>query len=254
MDIHWLILLICAALAAFTQGFCGFGFGVIFMALLSLMSTDLERASVFVSLSVIFIVITLLVETRNRIRVDWKQAAWITAGLLITLPLGYRFILRYGQMPASRVALGVVLILFAISRMTRPHIKRHISILFAPVFGMFSGILSGAFSSGGPPVVIYLYAQEDDPRMAVGTAQAVFLGASIYRIGVVMAGERGVTGTLLTQALIMAPIVIGATVVGVKATRRISVRPFLLSVYGLVLFAGAMNLIRGLNLWRAVTP
>ncbi len=250
MDINLTALFLISAGAAFTQGFSGFGFGITFMAVLSLLGRDLERASVFVSLSIILIVTTLLVMTRKRLSVDWKQAALITAGLLITMPLGYQFILRYGEMPVSRIALGIVLMLFALNHLMKPHIKRHIPILLAPFFGMFSGILSGAFSSGGPPVVMYLYAQEEDPRMAVGTAQAVFLGASIARLVVVMLGERGITGSLLFQGLVMAPVVVLATIIGARAAHKFSVRPFLIAVYGLIFFAGTVNLIRGLQTLR----
>ncbi|MFN2350467.1 MAG: sulfite exporter TauE/SafE family protein [Kiritimatiellia bacterium] len=252
MDISLIALLLIGAGAAFTQGFSGFGFGITFMAMLSLAGRDMERASVFVSITVIMIVVTLLVMTRRQLRVDWKQAAYITTGLLITLPLGYRFILNYGDMPVSQIVLGVVLMLFAFNRMRKPHVKRHIPSLLAPIFGMFSGILSGAFSSGGPPVVMYLYSQEDDPRMAVGTAQAVFLGAGIYRLAVVMAGERGISEQLLVQSLLVGPVIVAATILGARAARKFSVRPFLLAVYGLILFAGLLNIVRGLKNYFAV--
>ncbi|MCA1809963.1 MAG: sulfite exporter TauE/SafE family protein [Lentisphaerae bacterium] len=234
MDISLIALLLIGAGAAFTQGFSGFGFGITFMAMLSLAGRDMERASVFVSITVIMIVVTL------------------PTGLLITLPLGYRFILNYGDMPVSQIVLGVVLMLFAFNRMRKPHVKRHIPSLLAPVFGMCSGLLSGAFSSGGPPVVMYLYSQEDDPRMAVGTAQAVFLGAGIYRLAVVMAGERGISEQLLVQSLLVAPVIIAATIIGARAARKFSVRPFLLTVYGLILFAGLLNIVRGLKNYFAV--
>lgn len=245
MDVTYGFLSLCVALSALTQGFSGFGFGILIMAAMSLIGADLERVSVFVTLSVIILVTTLLIRSKRQMRVHWKTAACITAGLVFTTPIGYRFVLQYGDMPVFRLALGFVLVFFALYRACKPHIKRHIPLFLAPVFGMFSGLLSGAFSSGGPPVVLYLYSQQDDPRMAVGTTQAVFLGSSLYRLIIVLSGDRGLSLALLSQTLWMAPIVISMTLLGFRLTQRLPVKPFLLVVYGIILLAGVINVAKG---------
>jgi uncharacterized membrane protein YfcA len=249
MDINLALLAVIVFGAAFAQGFSGFGYGILAMAMLSLVITDLERASVFVTLSVMVLVTTLLLRSRRDVRIDWRQAAGLFLGILAGSPFGYWFMLRQGGMPICRVVFGVVLVLFALNGLLRPHIRRRLSVALAPVFGVFSGLLSGAFSSGGPPIVLYLYSQEDDPRLAVGTVQAVFCGAGIYRLVIVGLGERGFTADMLGTAALLAPVVILGTLAGYLVARRVSCRAFLLGVYGVIILAGAMNIAKGIKVW-----
>jgi uncharacterized membrane protein YfcA len=247
MDIHLALLVAIVFAAAFAQGFSGFGYGILGMAMLSLLTSSIERASVFITITVTALVVTLLLRSRRDVRIDWPQAGLLFLGILAGGPLGYWFVLRQGDMPICRMAFGAVLILFALNGILKPHIKRHIPTLLAPVFGVFSGLLSGAFASGGPPVVLYLYAQEEDPRLAIGTVQAVFLGASLYRLAIVGCGERGFTAELTLLALGLIPVVIAGTLVGYRMARRVSCRFFLLCAYTLIVVAGAMNIAKGLR-------
>lgn len=248
MDVSLPLLFLITAGAAFVQGFSGFGFGILVMAGMSLSGADLERSSVYATLSLILLVSTLLLRGRSRMRVNWKAAGAVTVGVVLTTPIGYHFILRHGDMPLCRLVFGVMLVLFALHRACKPHLKRHLPLWHAPFFGMISGLLNGAFSSGGPPVVMYLYSQEEDPRMAVGTTQAVFLGCNLYRLAVVLAGERGITSPLLTQTFCMAPVIILMTLLGFHFAHRLPMRPFLMVVYAIIAFAGLLNISKGFGL------
>ncbi|MBN2448787.1 MAG: sulfite exporter TauE/SafE family protein [Lentisphaeria bacterium] len=247
MDIHILILLVVVTLAAFAQGFSGFGFGILLMASMSMLSVDLERTSVFVCLAVMVLVPTLLVRSRQHVQVDWRQALLFFAGIMGGSPVGYWFILRHGGMPVFRVVFGAALILFALHGLTRPHLRRRIPWGYAPLFGFCSGLLSGAFSSGGPPTVLYLYSREEDPRLALGTLQAIFFAAAVYRLGVVVVGGRGIGWALAGQALTAAPFVVLAAAAGYALARRVSSRGFLVGVYALITLAGVLNILKGLG-------
>ena len=246
MDVSFYIIAALCLGAALAQGFSGFGFGIILMATLSLCGADLERASVLATLLSTVLVITLLLQTRSRMRIDWKQVGLLSIGLLAGVPVGYHLLLRFGEMPACRIVLGLVLVTFALNRLFTPHLKRRIALFFAPLFGLMSGLLSGAFSSGGPPVVMYLYAQEDDPRQALGTTQAVFLTSNLYRLAVVSCGERGISAALGLRALLLAPLVIAAGIVGFRLAQRFSLRPFLIIVYGVIILSGCINIYKGI--------
>ncbi len=247
MSIHIALLTTISVFAAFTQGFCCFGYGIMAMALLSLVTAEMERATVFVSLSILVILLALMHRSSRDHPIHWGRVGLVFAGILAGSPVGYWFVLTHGRMPVFRLALGVVLILFALNGMFRPHIKRSISLGWAPLFGVLCGILSGAFSSGGPPVVIYFYSQEEDPRRAMGALQAVFLGAALYRLVVVMTMGGGVGGELLIQAAWVAPIVLLTTTFAHGLTRRVSRRTFMAIVYALVILAGLINTVRGLR-------
>jgi hypothetical protein len=99
--------------------------------------------------------------------------------------------------------------------------------------------------------VLYLYAREDDPRMAVGSLQAVFLGAGLYRLLVVTVAGRGVGALLCLQTLFTAPAVGLGVACGFWVARKTSARRFLTAVYGLIALAGVLNLVKaGLALAR----
>lgn len=247
MDVHFAALAAITLGASFAQGFTGFGYGILAMAMLSLLTTNLERASVYITLTVTALTITLLLRSHRDMRLDWKQVGLLLLGVLCGSPLGYRFVLRQGDMPVCRIVFGAVLLLFALHGVLKPHIRRHMPRLLAPAFGLFSGLLSGAFASGGPPIVLYLYAQEDDPRLSVGTLQAVFLGSSLYRLAIVGFGERGFTRDLMLLAAGGIPLVVLGTLTGYVVARRVSCRAFLLFTYALIILAGALNVAKGVR-------
>lgn len=252
MDVNLLILALLAVGAAFAQGFCGFGYGILSMAGLSLMAVDLERASVYVTLTVLALVTTVLIRSRKDMKVDWRQAGLLFLGMLVGSPIGYWFILTCGEMPTFRLVFGVALIVFAINGLAKPHLKRDLPEWLAPVFGLFGGLLSGAFSSGGPPTVLYLYAQEHDPRMAVSSLQTVFLGAGLYRLLNVFVTGPGVGGRLWLESAVAAPVVVAGAAGGYCVARRVSSKGFLAGVYALIVLAGLINIGKAVNaLWLA---
>lgn len=247
MPVDLWLLVAFTLVAAFTQGFCGFGYGIIVMALLSLVTAELERASVFVTLSIIVVIVVLMLRSQADRRVDWKRVGLAFCGIMVGSPLGYWFVLRCDKMPVFRVAFGVALILFALNGIIRPHIKRYMPLRFAPAFGVCSGLLSGAFASGGPPLVLYFYAQEDDPRLAVSSLQAVFMGAAFYRVVVILLGGKGITGQLLTQAACAAPFIVVVTMLGYRLSKRVTTTAFMIVVYALVILAGVINVAKGVH-------
>jgi len=240
----WLLVLF-TVIAAFTQGFSGFGYGIVLMALLSMVTAEMERASVFVTLSIVVVIVVLMLRSRRDRCVNWKRVGLIFTGILIGSPVGYRFVLHCDKMPVFRIVFGVALILFALNGIVRPHIKRHIPVGFAPLFGVCSGLLSGAFASGGPPLVLYFYSQEDDPRHAVSSLQAVFLSAAFYRVIVILAGGKGISGQLLLQAGCTAPLILVMTTLGYRLSKRVTATSFMGIVYGLVILAGVINVVKG---------
>ncbi len=246
MDVGFSIVFAIALGAALAQGFSGFGFGIILMAAMSMMGADLERTSVLATMLSLVLVVSLLLLSNGRMKVNWKQAGLMGLGLIVGVPIGYRLLLRYGEMPVCRLIFGLVLIAFALNRICSPHLKRRIPLIFAPAFGLCSGLLSGAFASGGPPVVMYLYAQEDDPRKAIGTIQAVFMGGNLYRLLIVMCGARGISGELGLRAALLAPVVVLAGLAGFRLAHRFSLRPFLLVVYAVIILSGCVNVYKGI--------
>ncbi|MBN1557016.1 MAG: sulfite exporter TauE/SafE family protein [Lentisphaerae bacterium] len=234
--------------AAFTQGFSGFGYGVVAMAALAFFWPDLERASVMVTMQVLAVCIVLgLLTRREPGSIDWKLVWMLSPGMILGLPFGYRFILHAGSMPVFRAVFGLILMAFSLLGLVRPHFRNPLPALLAPVVGLVSGLISGAISSGGPPLVIYLYSREPDARRAKGTAQALFIVSVLARLVVVQAGARPVSGAMAAAVLVSLPLVAGFTACGHYLSHKTSALTFSRIVYVLIGLAGLMNLLMALG-------
>ena len=247
-DLQTVILIMSvAALAAFVQGYAGFGYGVLSMTIFSFLALDIERASVVVTLISLAVMGLLFFLSRPTSKMVWKRILLIMCGALIGSPLGYWFIVVYGKQPLFNVVFGIVLLYFSASGILSPHLRRRIHAVLAVGIGTVAGFISGAFVSGGPPVVLYLYSQTGDPREMKASLQAVFFMMSVYRLILVGAGGIGYSKEMLLVSLCAIPAVAAALLVGHALSRRTSAELFRKTVYALLGLIGIILLGRGLR-------
>lgn len=243
------ILAIAAAItvAGFVQGYAGFGFGIVAMALLAFLPVDLERAAAVATCVGVFQVGVLFLISRRRYGVAWRPVGLILVGTAAGIPLGYAFIVAFGDAPVFGLCLGLVLLgfagqgLFALWRAVRP--RRWPTWLGVPV-GLASGFLGGAFVSGGPPVVLYLSSRVEDPRAAKASIQLVFLVGMVIRLGAIGGGPVGFDSDLLVaMGVAVAPVLV-AIVIGHRLSQRAGIAPFRLVIFLLIAVAGLALLLR----------
>jgi hypothetical protein len=170
------------AIAAFVQGYGGFGFGIIAMALVGLLSPSLASASTVVMIVATPVVAWLMKLSWRDGPIDWRNIGRLFAGALVGIPLGYWFLLAFGDQPLGRFVLGVVLFGFCVVGLLTGRGRVPMGKAWGLPMGAISGFIGGAFVSGGPPVVVYLYAQGDDPRAMKPTIQVIFLVMLLMRI------------------------------------------------------------------------
>ena len=164
-------------------------------------------------------------------------------------PLGYWFVHTCGDQPAFRLILGAVLMVFAVTGLLTPHVRRQLHYGFGVGAGLLGGFLGGAFVTGGPPVVMYLYSQADEPRDMKATIQFVFISSLLYRlVWVVVAGDwsLGVAKLALLAVPLAIPILIGAH----WLSKYGSATRFRRVVYALIMLMGTGLLVKGLAMWR----
>lgn len=240
------LVLLTLGFAAFVQGFSGFAFGILAMAIISLFAPSPERVSVVTTLGALSAQITLGAIGWRQFGINFKLIALLLCGMVVGIPLGYQFLLHTGQhpQPAFRIAFGCVLLAFAAHGLSRPHIPRKLPALLAPPTGLLSGLITGAFSSGGPPLVLYTYSREKDPRSAKGTLQILLVGSSCIRLASIQSGSGPITLDLLKWAAISVPIVIALCLLGHYSSRRVSIRTFTAGVYALIAVAGILQMIK----------
>ena len=91
--------------------------------------------------------------------------------------------------------------------------------------GFSSGAIGGAFNTGGPPVVAYLYRRRDAPEVLKATVQFHFLVFTIIRL--TSASAVGlIDGEIVRIALTIAPVIVAGAALGLALSRRISPERF----------------------------
>jgi uncharacterized membrane protein YfcA len=241
----WLFLML-VGLGAFSQGFTGLGFGIIILAGIAFTPWNFERSTVVVNLMVLVLNLSIIFMSYRKAKIQWRLAGILLIGMILGVPLGYGFIITYGNQPIFRLIFGATLVLFAANELIRPRLKGNLSKKYGFPAGLLGGFLNGAFTAAGPPIALFVYSQSREPASLKGTLQVVFAASNIWRLlNIVLLGE-GLTRPVLQITLYALPVVILFTFLGHLASKFFSKQVFMRAVYCLVAAAGVMNLAKGL--------
>lgn len=223
-------------LAAVLQGFLGFGFGIVSMAGLTL-TTGLVHAAGVVNIASLILMAAVIWLLRRD--VSWKGVGRLLPGVLVGVALGVAALGALDGRLLIRV-LGVYILGCALFNLAAPRLPPRESVLADVAVGLFSGALSGAFNTGGPPLVVHLYRRPEPPAALKGTIQAIFLAMSLARLPLaILQGQLGAAAW--TGAAVGLPGVLVGLAAGLALGRRVPARQFrrlswaALGVLGLVL-------------------
>jgi uncharacterized membrane protein YfcA len=248
LDLQYLWLFgLLIGLGAFTQGFTGLGFGIIVLAGIAFTPWDFERAMVVLNLLLLVLNGSIIYASRKDAEINWRVVGYILVGEIIGVPVGYWFILAFGNQPMFRLAFGTTLALFAANELFRPRIRRELNMAFGVLAGVIGGFLSGAFTAAGPPLALFVYSRFRDPRLAKSTLQTVFLSATIWRLANIILLGKGITVPVMKIAALALPILIICAVLGHVASRHVSKAIFIKIVFSFILLAGIVNILKGLQ-------
>jgi len=215
-----LIVLLVAVAAAWINGFLGFGFGIVSMGLLTL-SRDVLFATAFVNLMVLLVELSILMPLWRRIQ--WRLIGPLVFFGLIGLVAGVELVISIDPQIMRRV-LGITIILFALWSWLDPR-QGHVSRYWSIPSGLAFGTLSGAFNTGGPPLVAYVYRHPLSPDQLKATLQFLFFSVTVVRIPIIF--YKGLfTEAVIQSSLYVFPFVILATLLGLWMARRVSPERF----------------------------
>ena len=232
------------ALATFTQAVTGFGLALVSMPLLVGMIGIRQAAPLIALVGIASQVIMII---RYRQRVVWGDIRELAVGSVVGIPLGVLALTTVSETLVTLV-LGVVILAYAVYALTAadrppPRLKG------GPVAygaGLAGGLLTGAYNSGGPPLVIYGSARRWSPLTFKGNIQALLVVHSLTAIAShSVAGNM--TASVFELFLVMVPVLLLATLAGFALDRTIDARRFhqlvlvLLILLGLRLIVGALG-------------
>lgn len=219
----------------------GFGAGLVAVGALALLLPDLRDGVVLLLLvnfpSELFVVVT-----------SWRDIAWrgvivLMFGVGVGIPIG-AWLLAHTETGVLLLTLGAVLIALGSVFLLAPRdpVVRWPRWAVVPV-GLSSGVLTGLFGTGGPPLVLYYRLAGVDKAGFRGNLMAVFLLMTLIRVPS-YAGIGLITGERLLSGLLVMPAVIAGAWVGHRIQLSVGEQSFrrlvaaALVVLGVVLLAG----------------
>lgn len=178
-----------AAVAAYVQTLTGFAFGLVMMGAVALVGLlPLPDAAAMVGM------LTLVNATQMLVQGGWREVArrelrLILIASLPSLFVGYALLEWLADTRADllKIGLGLVIMLSSLQLAIRPAgLATRSSDASFVGFGVISGLMSGLFATGGPPLVYHLFRQplphariRETLVAAFGTAQAIRLVAVV---------------------------------------------------------------------------
>ena len=182
----YLLILLVGALSSFVQRVSGFGSGIVVMMFMPhFMPVHISTPA----LSTLFSVgTTSWNAVRYRRHISFRTILPLLAAALIAIPVAVHFA---ATVPAAvfKAILGAVLILLSVYFLFfEKKVRFRPTTASGLAMGTVSGTLTGLFSTGGPPVVLYLTQALPDKDVYFATIQFFFALTGIYSTAVRIAG------------------------------------------------------------------
>ena len=201
-----------AAVAAYVQTITGFAFGLILMAGVALAHVmPLPDAAALVSALTLVNAATMLTK-------GWRHIAWREWRLCVlsSVPLIFVGVALLNWLAASRIdllrlilAAVIALASIAVLKTPRPHASPPRGWTYAAA-GVASGLMSGLFAAGGPPLVFRFYTAPLPLATIRETLVSIYALNAIIRLGAVL-GSAHPPPVSAWWGLLAAPVVMATT-------------------------------------------
>ncbi|MFP4529511.1 MAG: sulfite exporter TauE/SafE family protein [Candidatus Kapaibacterium sp.] len=231
--------LVIIAAAAMVRSTFGFGDALVAMPLLSLF-LSVKTASPVVAAMAIVISIPIIIANwqKARVRATWQLVAFSIIGI----PIGVIYLKGAGE-DLVKIVLAIILIIFSAYKLWRPEMLSLRSDRAAPLFGVISGMLGGAYNTNGPPIIIFGTLRGWDPLQFRAILQGVFLPTNIFIVaGHVAAGLW--TPEVVTLFLWSLPVLAVALLAGSRLSQRLDPVRFSRYIYIFLIVIGFVLLAR----------
>ncbi len=220
----------------------GFGSGLITVGSLALLFPAIHDVVVLQLL--INLPAEVLVVWKGWREVRWRPIAALGVGIGLGIPVGTR-ILKVGDPSLVLAILGGFLVLVGIVFLRLPAGGRWQppGWLAAPS-GLVSGVLTGLFGTGGPPLIIWYHLSAGNKAAFRSNLMTIFLLMTLVRVPNYVFEGLVTTPRLLSSVAVLPAVLLGAWL-GNRLHLRISESRFRLLVSVLLVAIGLMLLLRG---------
>jgi len=243
MQMYKIVLIVLGTLVgSYVQSVTGFGFGIVAMMFLPHLLAFTE-ANVLSSILGCFTSVMVILSMYRQ--VNWKNIIFPLISCSITNYLAVSYV-SGAKNEMLTLLLGIALFILSIYFFFfSSRIRIRATWYSGLIAGSVSGVMSGLFAIGGPPVVVYFLQSEKDTDTYVATISAYFVINGI--ISITMKALNGfVTGNVFIG---MAFGIVGMLLGSVLGKRtRSAINPQLLkkAVYGVMAVSGLINVFTAL--------
>ncbi|MBU2647016.1 sulfite exporter TauE/SafE family protein [bacterium] len=239
IDPQTIAILLILFVSTFVTSALGFGIGMIAMPLLALI-VDVKTAAPL--LAMVTGTMTGIYLATHRHEIDFKSVWRLILSSLPGIPIGL-LLLKGGNDSVMKAFLALIIIAFAAYSLfgqTRHTIK---SDWPAFGFGFMTGIASGAYNMGGPPLIIFGALKEWPASTFRATIFSIFFPNSILLVSGHFASGL-VTESVTRYYLMSLPILIFSIITGGKLTNKIPADRFNRIIQVCLLIIGSILIIR----------
>ncbi len=195
----------------------GFGAGLIAVGTLALLMSEVR--DVVVMLLLVNLPAELYVVVTGWRRIAWRGVLTIFVGITAGIPIG-TWILQRGEPTFLLTVLGVVLLAVGVVFLLAPGGRpRRLPRWLEPPIGLVSGVLTGLFGTGGPPLILYFRLRGVDKAVFRANLMAIFLLMTVVRVP-----SYAVLGLLTPPRLWSALAVFPAVLIGAWLGNRVHLR------------------------------
>jgi uncharacterized membrane protein YfcA len=219
----------------------GFGSGLIAVGGLALLFPEIK--DVVVLLLLVNLPAELWVCWQSRREIRWRPIAALGVGIALGIPVG-AVVLKQSDPRFILVVLGWFLMAVGLIFLRLPAGGRlHPPAWAAPPAGLVSGLLTGLFGTGGPPLIIWYHLSAASKGAFRGNLMTIFLLMTFVRVPSYVAGGL-VTAPRLWSTLLVLPAVLLGAWLGHRLHIRLSEAAFRRLVSGLLFVLGLVQVVR----------
>jgi uncharacterized membrane protein YfcA len=205
---QWFLAGVIVLIAQTIYVLFGFGLGLVAVGLLALFIQPVTNIVVLILFVALPAEIYVLIKSWKNI--SWRGIVTIVCGVAVGTVLG-TMALRYGEPDFILTILALFLIISGVIFLVmESHIVIHWPSWCAPLIGILSGLLSGMFGTGGPPLIFYYQLSGMKKQAFRGHLMTIFLLMALVRYT-----TYSFSGLITTTRFISAIYVFPAILLGI---------------------------------------
>jgi uncharacterized protein len=241
MILTTILAMVIILIAASVRGYSGFGFALIGVAGLSIISAPNVAIP---TVLVLEIVVGLLLLPHVWREISWRPVLMLLAGAIVLTPVGALFLIH---VPTDVARIGIalaistaaLLLLFAANPRSRPSAPSTVAT------GAAAGLLNGAFGISGPPIVLFFMSGDRAAGVSRASMMACFLVLDVIAVASFAIGGL-VDRSVLTTVFVCLPVLAIGSWLGHRAFHGSNTDHFRVRVLWLLLVLALITGVQGL--------